>query len=528
MQCGLTALVSTAELTMAQTIRKIYLHWSATDYNWAVPGYYHTIVQGNGTIRRLTGYDQPLDGHTYARNNDSVGLCLACMGGQGWSNFPPTEAQIESLCKEVANLALDLGWQADDITLQRVLTHAEAAANRDYSLEIVRMVSGWLSPTSTPQENEYTYRARVLGLPHENYGPSSWFDGWPGGFVDRWDLWQLQPSDRPGEGGFILRDKIKQYVQQASQVSVGMSSGLNPLRDCEILVGDRPISTGKLLADRRCYVKLADLARAYGMSAVWNNAHRYANLKTRQFTAKYLVDSPLVLGYPAAPIYLNRPEDAQGQPTSDPKFPVQPFINGIFIDNSLYVILADFCQELSISIRVDPDFSIHLGELTSPAATNATTSGSSQSQPRIVAESLPNKLRDCDVYISTQLVSKAYLLADRRCYVKLANLAAIYQFKLSWNNPHRYINVRSDRFQVKYRPDSALLAGYPVIPLYFNRPEDAKGAPIDPPGSPAQPFLKGILINNSLFVLIADFCQELGISIRVDPDFSIHLGELAG
>lgn len=76
------------------------------------------------------------------------------MGGRvdPWS-IPPTPIQLEPLCQETATLALIWGWGLDDITIQRLMTHAEAASNRD---------------------------GRKL---HDNYGPVMWR-----GTGERWDL----------------------------------------------------------------------------------------------------------------------------------------------------------------------------------------------------------------------------------------------------------------------------------------------------------------------------------------------------
>ena len=77
----------------------------------------------------------------------------------------PSPLQLSSFCQEAASLARRLGWSAEEITLQRVMTHAEAAANRD---------------------------GRTL---HDNYGPVIW-----GGTGERWDLLQLH-RDGPFDGG---------------------------------------------------------------------------------------------------------------------------------------------------------------------------------------------------------------------------------------------------------------------------------------------------------------------------------------
>lgn len=337
---------------MSQTVKKIYLHWSATPYNWAQPGHYHTIVLGNGTVRRMHGYDQPLRAHTFGRNQDAVGMCLACMGGTKEWEMPPTEAQIESLCKEVAQLAFQLGWKPDDINITRVLTHAEAAANRDYvnARDAVQRVSGWRFPSSTPQGNDYLRIARSLGLPHENYGPRQWQDGWPGGYVERWDLWQLKPSDPPGAGGNILRDKIKAYLIQMATPDQKMTAAVNnKANECKVFVNGTPISTGILLSDNRCYSKVGELAGALGMKVSWNARLRYINLLSEKYEPKFLADSPLIQGYPAVDVYLNRPELA-GEPIDDTDQPARPFMQGIIINGSTHVIVGDFCKELGVQV----------------------------------------------------------------------------------------------------------------------------------------------------------------------------------
>lgn len=198
--------------SISQAIQKIYLHWTATDYGWADPGYYHTVITGEGRIHRLTPYEQPLNAHTYARNQGSVSLSISCLLDDDWHSFPPTPIQIERLCQEVAQLSLSLGWTQDEVTIQRIMTHAEAAANRDFPLEQALLVSGWPRPATDEAEKEYLRRCQSLGLPHENYGPSVWFDDWPGGHAERWDLWRLKPSDAPGSGGFWLRQRIRQLL----------------------------------------------------------------------------------------------------------------------------------------------------------------------------------------------------------------------------------------------------------------------------------------------------------------------------
>lgn len=185
---------------MQQQIKKVYLHWSATGYNWKEPGHYHAVITGDGVVHKQTDYRTKISGHTYARNTDAVALSVACMGNGGFRDTPPTPAQLDSMCKEAAKIALSVGWPADATGLKKlIMTHAEAAALRDYPIEKVRE----LGPSAGMDV------AQLLGLPHDNYGPSSWHDGWPpSDHCERWDLWHLTADGRRGSGGFLLRETI--------------------------------------------------------------------------------------------------------------------------------------------------------------------------------------------------------------------------------------------------------------------------------------------------------------------------------
>lgn len=212
-------------------IERIYLHWTATPYNWQTPGSYHTVVQGDGRVVRLTPYDHFLPRHTLGRNRNAVGIAVACMGGTDyWRQYPPTDKQIDAMCNEVAQLATHLGWKQEDITIKKVMTHAEAASCRD----------GW--------------------HPHRNYGPVPW-----GGTGCRWDLMRLTRNG-PDNGGDVLREKIKQYMTEgktAPQVLREVSI------DC-----NGTVVTGKLYENMSTYVPVASLASAYNFSIDWNSEKR--------------------------------------------------------------------------------------------------------------------------------------------------------------------------------------------------------------------------------------------------------------
>jgi len=343
---------------MGQIIRKIYLHWSGTHYNWATPGHYHTIVMSDGTVKRHTGYDQMLRTHTYARNANSVSICCSCMGGVAWRDYPPTTIQIDNMCKEVASLALDLGWGTNDITISRVMTHAEAAANRDFSK--------WQAWRGTGVS---FFTARAYGLPHDNYGPITWHDGWPGGTAERWDWWQLKSSDRGGVGGDILRDKIRNFMQAAADPDLQKIENYQQETECQIYFGGRVVSTGYILSDNRCYARLLDLTSPFQIriGRVQSGDIRFINLVSDQYKPKYMTDAPIIPNFPNVDIYLNRPLDIEGNAIGDQEFPVQPFVQGVLLKRSTYVILADFCKELGIDYAYrGADKSIHLGTKTAP------------------------------------------------------------------------------------------------------------------------------------------------------------------
>ena len=90
---------------------------------------------------------------------------------------PPTDSQLNCLCAEAAAVACSWGWGAEQITVERVMTHAEAASNRD---------GRWM---------------------HDNYRPVIW-----GGTGERWDLLQLSKNGAT-DGEDQLRHRIKAQLR---------------------------------------------------------------------------------------------------------------------------------------------------------------------------------------------------------------------------------------------------------------------------------------------------------------------------
>lgn len=207
---------------MIQKIEKVFLHWSGTPYNWrgydskGKPDYHHLFNDKGETVLKVD-YHEFLTGHTYCRNSNAVAFSCACMGKgpngepEGFEGlYPPTKVQIDAMCLAVAKLVYAQGWHVnmkDPRNLEdRILTHAEAAALRDYPLETV---------LKCPYDDDAA--ARALGLPHANYGPRNWRGApvdknWPGGSVERWDWWMVKKDGLEGSGGYVLRERIGNMV----------------------------------------------------------------------------------------------------------------------------------------------------------------------------------------------------------------------------------------------------------------------------------------------------------------------------
>ena len=234
----------------------IYLHWTATGYDWIRPGHYHVIISGDGRVHRLHATSVDLPAHTWARNSNAVALSCSCMGGQPdpWS-LPPTPAQLESLCAETAAIATSWGWSASDITIQRVMTHAEAASNKD---------------------------GRVM---HDNYGPVVW-----GGTGERWDLLQLEKNGSL-DGGEQLRQRIRELM------AGGTSQTPSPSSQRLSFKGETTIQArGEALAvaidsEGRSWALAATLLERYGIPHAWDANQRRILIGSLDVAPSYRDDS---------------------------------------------------------------------------------------------------------------------------------------------------------------------------------------------------------------------------------------------
>lgn len=289
---------------------KVYLHWSATPYTWVQPGHYHTIVTGDGKVHRLHDYNVDLHAHTWKRNTNSVGLACACMGGRDPWSTPPTDAQIQAMCKEVARIAKGWGWTAKDITVKNILTHAEAASNRDGR------------------------------HPHENYGPKAW-----GGTGERWDFMVLQKNG-PDDGGDQLRSHIRSYLTSATGKT--LSPGDGPLDNAKKTSLQARGSALDVLIDTNgvTWAKAGDLLERYDIPFDWNPQSRRILLGSADISPRYVEDQvDQNTGLPTFEMSL--------QNTQSPVILV-----GLIHNNQAWCRVLEFADELGITASFGP-FVLH-------------------------------------------------------------------------------------------------------------------------------------------------------------------------
>ncbi|QPN56364.1 N-acetylmuramoyl-L-alanine amidase [Synechococcus sp. CBW1107] len=281
----------------------IYLHWAATPYTWVRSGHYHTIISGDGRLNRLHAYSVDLPAHTYRRNSNSVALSCACMGGQPdpWT-IPPTEAQLEAMCREAARIAASWGWSAGDISLQTVMTHAEAASNRD---------GHWM---------------------HDNYGPVIW-----GGSGERWDFLQLSRNGPP-TGGDELRQRIRRHL---SEPEAAASSRLEFRRASTMKARGRELAV-EIDAGGTSWALAAEMLELYEIPYEWEASRRRILIGSLDVAPTFQDDQvqPSV-GWPLFEMGLQRGD-------------APLILRGIVRENRAWCRVLEFAEEFGISVSFEP------------------------------------------------------------------------------------------------------------------------------------------------------------------------------
>ena len=109
---------------------KIYLHWTAGDYDTCYSDYHVNITKDGTTYVTNTDLSLKINA-TYQRNSGSVSISLCCAkdaSTEKIGDFPPTEDQINSMIQVIAALSSGLEVPIDK---KHVLTHGEAGDNED-------------------------------------------------------------------------------------------------------------------------------------------------------------------------------------------------------------------------------------------------------------------------------------------------------------------------------------------------------------------------------------------------------------
>lgn len=272
------------------------------------PGHYHTIVTGDGVVRRLHDYNIDLPAHTYRRNTNSIGLACSCMGGSDPWSTPPTSKQLEGICREVATIIKGWGWLESDISIKNILTHAEAASNRD----------GWIA--------------------HENYGPTAW-----GGDGTRWDLMRLKRNGSD-DGGDQLRASIRTFFNGHQ----ALSSATNPLNQSSAKEMTVLGQTLEVLVDSRgvTWGKLSTLLDSYEIPYLWDAEKRRILIGSTDIIPRYSQDK--FAAQPGIPTFELALQGANS--------PV--ILLGVIHQNGAYCQVLEFADELGISVTFNP-FTLH-------------------------------------------------------------------------------------------------------------------------------------------------------------------------
>jgi hypothetical protein len=284
----------------------IYLHWTATSYTWVRSGLYHSIISGDGHVHRLHSYAADLPAHTWRRNANSIALSCACMGGRPdpWT-LPPTQPQLDALCQEAAAVARSWGWGAEQITIQRLMTHAEAASNRD---------------------------GRVM---HENYGPVAW-----GGTGERWDLMQLEKGGA-ADGGEQLRERVRRLLRPGDRPVAPAPQPLQFRRADTIAARGLPLAT-QVDEHGRSWALAAELLERYELPYQWEESRQRILVGALDVVPLYRDDGVQAsVGWPLVELTLSQ----AGAPV---------ILRGILRQGRAWCRVLEFAEEFGITASFEP------------------------------------------------------------------------------------------------------------------------------------------------------------------------------
>lgn len=121
----------------ASGLDKIYLHWSASSYNYIADDY-HFSIDGNGFVHYMNPLTDTLSA-TWRRNTNSISISIMCCADAvcysedaiDFGKYPPTIYQVQAMAKLVCVLCEELDL---DIVPEVVMTHAEAADIDGYGI----------------------------------------------------------------------------------------------------------------------------------------------------------------------------------------------------------------------------------------------------------------------------------------------------------------------------------------------------------------------------------------------------------
>jgi hypothetical protein len=121
-------------------IERIYLHWSAGDYETVFPSYHYCVTYTGGraqivethdlraNMREVRSHpDLPYAAHTAGRNAFAAGLAVMAMKDarpDDFGAYPLRDEAIDAMCRVAAAIA---SFYRIPIEAGRVMTHAEAA-----------------------------------------------------------------------------------------------------------------------------------------------------------------------------------------------------------------------------------------------------------------------------------------------------------------------------------------------------------------------------------------------------------------